>query len=781
MASDSYGLAASRFGAAAKAKLKNPAIAGSPEDQLRSPLEAFIKDVATVAGQAVDLVGETTLSELRIRPDYAVSSNKVLVGFIELKAPGKGADPRRFSDPHDKAQWARLKALPNLLYTDGNSFSLWRDGQLVGSVMRFDRDIAEAGAQAVAPDALFPLLVDFLTWGPTSPPNAKRLADVAARLCRLLRDEVTEQIEQGNEHLALLQNDWRNLLFPNASVEQFADGYAQAVTFGLLIARAFDVDVKNGVDLAALRLKKSNSLIGAALGLLTESQETQRALATSLGALTRVLGEVDWHRISRDKPEAWLYFYEEFLEIYDNKLRKLTGSYYTPPEVVEALVRLVDEALRGPLFHRAGGLASADVTIADPAVGTGTFLLGVLRQIATNVRADQGDGAVGGAILAACKRMFGFELQFGPFAVAQLRLLAELRSLLPAGATPPTVNLYVTNTLDNPFVEDEQLPQIVEPVAKSRRDANRVKRGQPITVVIGNPPYKEKAEGRGGWIEMGAGRELTAPLDRWKAPPSWGVGAHGKHLKNLYVYFWRWATLKVFGSGQYAATGVPDRDEEGLICFITVAGFLNGPGFEKMRDDLRRTCTAIWIVDCSPEGHQPEVATRIFQGVQQPVCIVLAARKLQTSNQTPAAVKYTALPKSKRGEKFAALSKLSLDGAEWEDCSDEWRAPFLPAARGLWGELPRLRDLFDYNGSGVMPGRTWVIAPDVESLERRWSKLVAERDPKKKEVLFHPHLRAGALGDKHSMKAPSEPLAGHERRLQAVASDTGSGSDGARR
>ena len=114
---------------------------------------------------------------------------------------------------------------------------------------------------------------------------------------------------------------------------------------------------------------------------------------------------------------------------------------------------------------------------------------------------------------------------------------------------------------------------------------------QPITVVIGNPPYKEKAEGRGGWIEAGSGGKLVAPLDRWRPPPEWGVGAHGKHLKNLYVYFWRWATWKVFGSGHYAATGFPDKDEEGIVCFITVAGFLNGPGFEKMRDDLRRTCS----------------------------------------------------------------------------------------------------------------------------------------------------------------------------------------------
>ncbi len=254
----------------------------------------------------------------------------------------------------------------------------------------------------------------------------------------------------------------------------------------------------------------------------------------------------------------------------------------------------------------------------------------------------------------------------------------------------PELRLFITDTLGNPFVEEEQLGQTYEPIALSRRAANKVKREERITVVIGNPPYKEKAEGRGGWIEKGAGGKLKAPLDRWRAPPDWGVGAHLKHLKNLYIYFWRWATWKVFGSGNYAATGNPDKDEEGIVCFITVAGFLNGPGFEKMRDDLRRTCSEIWVIDCSPEGHQPEVKTRIFQAVQQPVCIVLAARKLGKSDKEPAQVQFQALAKGAREEKFTALSKISLHGEQWTACPSGWRDPFLPAAVGAWATFPSL-------------------------------------------------------------------------------------------
>jgi hypothetical protein len=770
--------AISSFGASAKAKLSNVAINGAPEDQLRGPLEVLLHDLAEIGGlppKAINLVGETTLSHLKTRPDYAVTVSNALVGFIEVKAPGKGADPRRFTDPHDRDQWDKLKSLPNLLYTDGNAFSLWRDGELIGTIVHLEGDVETSGAKLSAPTTLVLTIDDFLQWKPIPPRTAKKLAEVCARLCRLLRDEVVEQMGLGNPGLTALAMDWRKLLFPQADDAQFADGYAQAVTFGLLVARSRDISLSDGIGHAAQELRKSNSLIATALRLLTDDVTNQEALKTSLATLTRVLDEVNWHTISKDKPEAWLYFYEDFLEVYDNKLRKQTGSYYTPAEVVSAMVNLIDEALRGPLFERAAGFAAADVIVADPAVGTGTFLLGVLRRIALTVSDDQGAGAVRGAIEAAAKRVIGFELQFGPFAVAQLRIVAEMQALMATPKVPmppiPDLRLFITDTLGNPFIEEETLGQVYEPIAKSRRDANTIKKTQPITVVIGNPPYKEKAEGRGGWIEAGSGGKLVAPLDRWRPPPEWGAGAHGKHLKNLYIYFWRWATWKVFGSGNYAATGFPDKEEEGIVCFITVAGFLNGPGFQKMRDDLRRTCSEIWVVDCSPEGHRPDVPTRIFQGVQQTVCIVLAARKLNKPTEEPARVRFLSLPKGRREEKFAALGKLSLAESNWIDCSSGWRDPFLPSAIGVWAMCPSLKDLFVYDGSGVMPGRTWVIAPDTDSLSARWSRLVAEKDPDKKEVLFHPHLRNNQPGDKHSRKGISEGFFGHEERLEAVFDD----------
>jgi hypothetical protein len=740
----SLSTAISAFGKSCKAKLANPAAAGAPEDQLRAPIEGLFKDLSALIGlpdAAVALVGESTLGALATRPDYAVTVRNALVGFIEVKAPGKGADPRRFSDEHDKKQWTKLKSLPNLLYTDGNSFSLWRDGQPVDKLVELEGDVESAGAKLAAPGTLLPLIADFLRWSPEPPRSVKQLAETAARLCRLLRDEVTEELQRNNPGLTSLAQEWRGLLFPQATDAEFADGYAQAVTFGLLVARAKDIELKSGIDKAALELRKSNSLIGTALRLLTDSPEVQQALDSALRTLARVLDAVDWPTLTKGDVDAWLYFYEDFLAVYDNALRKRTGSYYTPPEVVTAMVRLVDEALRDPaLFALPQGLASREVTLADPAVGTGAYLLGAMRSIAQTIEADLGSGAVPGAIASAVERLIGFEMQFGPFAVAQLRLMAEIQTLMGVkdAANLPALLLFITDTLGDPYAAQTQFSALTQPIGESRRQANKIKRDERITVVIGNPPYKEKAKGRGGWIESGSdtNKELPAPMSRWSPPPAWGVSAHAKHLKNLYVYFWRWATLKVFGSGWYAATGQKDEDRAGIVCFITVAGFLNGPGFQRMRDDLRRDCSNIWVIDCSPEGHQPDVPTRIFQGVQQPVCIVLAARPLGKNSKEPAHLRFRSLPLGKREDKFDALAEVSLAGAGWIDGPSGWREPFRAKSRGLWADSMALKDLFVFNSSGVLGGRTWIIAPTRNHFARDGTSLSPRKTPSVRRHCF---------------------------------------------
>lgn len=234
---------------------------GEPEDQVRGPLEAFVNVASQELGLPAELIGEARLAEDRVRPDYAVLrlDNPLPVGFIELKAPGVGADTSRFRG-RNKTQWERLASLPNVVYTDANDWVLYRSGEPVRRA-RLVGDIRDAELSD-PDDNLAALLNDFLTWEPQAPRNAAQLVTAVAGLCRLLREEVLE-LAGVSVTLGALATDWRQMLFPDATDEEFADGYAQAVTFALLLARAEGISFEGrSIHDIATQLGKQHSLMG---------------------------------------------------------------------------------------------------------------------------------------------------------------------------------------------------------------------------------------------------------------------------------------------------------------------------------------------------------------------------------------------------------------------------------------------------------------------------------------------------------------------------------------
>jgi len=67
------------------------------------------------------------------------------------------------------------------------------------------------------------------------------------------------------------------------------------------------------------------------------------------------------------------------------------------------------------------------------------------------------------------------------------------------------------------------------------------------------------------------------------------------------------------------------------------------------------------------------------------------------------------------------------------------------------------------SGSGVMPGRTWIIAPDAVSLQERWARLLGEKDAGTRAEWFAPH----AGGDRTIAKQGSA-LAGNHPDLASI-------------
>lgn len=718
--------------------------AGEPESQLTAPMQKLLTDVARILARRLTIVTETAIRGLG-QPDMCIEDQGVWIGYVELKAPGKGADPDHFRG-HDRRQWERFRELPNLIYTDGTEFALYRNGERIGEAVRFSARVDKKGRQAISStdaEQFCDLYARFLAWEPAALPNnptARDVANLLAPLCRLLRDEVEDAVGKPSSALSRVATDWRALLFPEADNRRFADAYAQTVTFALLLARADGARLTN-LSEAIEALAASHALLSRALHVLT-ADDARNEARTSLRVLERVIDHLPIDALGRaddGHDDPLLYFYEHFLAAYDPVLRKNAGVYYTPPQVVHAQVRLIERLLIDRL-GLALGFADSSVITLDPAVGTGTYLLGVVERARATAMDREGSGAVPARLTELAGHLYGFENMVGPYAVAQLRLS---RAISTAGGAIPQdgPGIYLTDTLESPYVEPQRVMDWYRVLARDHERALRVKREVPVLVCLGNPPYdrhqaatEENLARTGGWVRYNdplepnetrglewpairARREQRSILYRAFTKPAVDAGHGGdvKNLYNLYVYFWRWALWKVFENG---TGGGP-----GIVSYISAASYLDGDAFVGVREHMRRICDEIWVIDLGGEGRGTRQEENVF-AIRTPVAIAICARYNNPNLEAPARIHYTRIA-GDRAHKLDRLDAVADFGdLAWEDCPTDWHTPFKPAGTGPYFTWPLLTDLMPWQHSGMQVKRTWPIAPDEETLKQRWKALL---------------------------------------------------------
>ncbi|MGW3961193.1 type ISP restriction/modification enzyme [Amycolatopsis sp. NPDC005003] len=698
---------------------------GSREDHLRGPFERMLGAIAGSLGLKITSIGETRLPDLSIRPDYAIDVAGTRAGYVELKKPGHGVpDTWTKASKHDLEQWEKFKRLPNVLYTDGEQFARYNFGKLQGVVAKLEPGLERAGSKLHAVGTDFArVLTDFLLWEPERPRTLDELVRLIANLCGLLRDDVMAEIVREYTGKSTAQTflglaaDWRQALFPNLTDVEFADQYAQTVTFALLLARVEGVSFPGrSIGEIARLLGKKHSLMGRALTVLTDQPEEDQSVA--LTTMVRVLSVVDWGAFPDD---TYAMLYERFLTVYDPALRRKSGVYYTPVSLVSFMTRFVDDVLRSRL-GRSLGFADQDVIVVDPAMGTGSFLAEVVDKVACTVAEEEGVGAVPASLRELSKRLIGFENQAAPYAVAELRLHSLLKKRHRA-EVPASERRFLADTLDDPDVQLLPMGRMYEAIERSRRGANRVKREEPVMVVIGNPPFVDKVKGISSWLESPATAVAAPSLHAFKKP---GNGRLEYVLSNKYIYFWRWATWKAFDAHP--------ADPAGVVALVCPSGFATGEGFAGMREYLRRTADEGWFIDLTPEGHQPPISTRFFRENQQPICVAIFIRRGSPTPEVPALIHRLSVSGT-IPEKERALDRLQVDG-QWDTCSSSWSAPFRSAGDELWSSMPPLTDLMPWQSPGVKPNRTWVYAPDRGSLHARWRTLV-QADADAKSALFY--------------------------------------------
>jgi type ISP restriction-modification system protein/N-6 DNA methylase len=718
-------------------------IPAQPEDQLKPGVQVVLKSAA----RQIETRTEAQAPDVEGRPDIGVSSNRLLCGFVELKAPGKGAKPQRFTGA-DKKQWEKCKAIPNLIYTDGNEWGLYRSGkpwpEENPAIIRFSGDITADGEEAISDveaQKLHELLLAFFNWQPIVPRNAPQLAEMLAPLCRLAREDVLRAVANEQSNLAQLAREWRNYLFPDADNAKFADAYAQTLTYALLLAR-FNGEARLTTDSAARSLDSGHGLLAQTLRVLSQP-EARAEIAVAVDLLERVIAAVEPERL-RDAGDPWLYFYEVFLAAYDPKLRRDQGVYYTPQPVIGVQVRLAAELLE-TRFNKKRSFADDGVFFLDPAAGTAAYPLAAAEYALRQSAERFGAGIVPGAATKCAANIHAFENMVGPYAVAHLRLTQLITG---RGGTLPNegIHVYLTDTLESPNQEPHETNLFARRLTEEHRRAQRIKKRTRVLVCMGNPPYdrEQVEEGerpehmrKGGWVRRGDPRvpspdnpsDHTRPILQDFIEPAAQHPAGRRNIQNLYndyVYFWRWALWKLFEN--------PEVSGPGIITFITAASYLRGPGFVGMRRKMREAFDELWIIDLEGDNLGARKTENVFN-IQTPVAIAIGVRYSEPNPQTPAHIRYTRITGT-REEKYGKLNTVcSFANFDWQDCFTGWYDPFLPNRKGNYFEWPLLTDLWPWQGCGAKFERNWPIGESKELLNERW-RLLLEAPLAEKKRMF---------------------------------------------
>jgi hypothetical protein len=580
--------------------------------------ESFYPALAAMLAAMADATGRkqvhvTTLPKPTDagNPDFRLwNGTDRIVGYVEAKKPTE----ERLDAIEESEQLKRYRStFPNLILTNFLEFRLYRDGERVQTVLAAQPYLLNrlrTAPPVQKADDLHALLDRFLGFSLPKVFTAESLAVELAKRTRSLRDVVGRQLEEEKDAPDVLSGffeAFRTYLIGALTPEDFADLFAQTITYGLFAARtragegfrravAFDnIPHTIGVLRDLFRFLSLGDLPEQLAWCVDDIAEVL-AVADAPGILDRY-----YHEGKGSDPIV--HFYETFLARYDPAERERRGVYYTPEPVVGYIVRSLHSILKTEFSHR-DGLASDGVTLLDPAAGTMTFVARAAQQAVAEFEAKYGAGGredfIRGHIL---KNFYAFELMMAPYAVGHLKMGFFLEELGHRLADNERVPFYLTNTLDNEELEQSRLPGF-SALAEESRLAGVVKKQTPILVVLGNPPYSGISSNTGEWI--------TGLIEDYKYVDGKHFGEKKHWLQDDYVKFLRFAQWKIEQAGC------------GVVGMITNHGYLDNPTFRGMRQSLMRTFDEIYVLDLHgnalkketcPDGSPDKNVFDIRQGV----------------------------------------------------------------------------------------------------------------------------------------------------------------------
>jgi len=660
----------------------------------------------------IDLV-QSTAKQLRVTneprqqecgaPDLIVTRGGTPLGYIETKDIGKALEAiesdslKGHSKTDNGRQLKRYRdGLNNLILTDYLEFRWYVRGARRQTVRLATVDTkGSLRRQAEGAEQLTELFGLFLKEETPTIGSARELAAGMAALARVIRDSI-ERAFQGEDKGGSLHaqlEGFKTVLLHSLTHEQFADMYAQTICYGLFAAKCNHAEKKITRRDAAFDLPRTNPFLRKMFGYMA-GPDLHEGVVWAVEDLVNLLNHADFHAILADfnkrtrRQDPIVHFYETFLAAYDPKLRETRGVYYTPEPVVSYIVRSIDHILKTD-FGIEDGLADRTkiplyetvtdkngkkqskktgechkVLILDPAVGTGSFLYGVIEHIHEHIVAKgQAGGWSNYVYNDLLPRLFGFELLMAPYAIAHLKLGLQLAETgykpLDDEKEEKRLGIYLTNSLEEAHDVKASLP-FANFISEEANAASEVKQDKPVMVILGNPPYSGHSENKGDWIRgLLRGKDNTTGKDTHNYFEVDGkpLGERNpKYLQDDYVKFIRFAQWRIEQTGY------------GVVGYISNNGYLDNPTFRGMRQSLRETFDRIKVLDLHGSLKKREVDANgsrdenVFD-IQQGVCIGLFIKRYPEGDKTADLLRGDIV--GSRKQKYGELHSQSAADTSW--------------------------------------------------------------------------------------------------------------------
>jgi len=663
--------------------------------------ESYYGSLATLLEEYSSVHGKRTIHVTTIpskteggNPDFRVWDGKhSIVGYIEAKKPDINLE-----DVEDTEQIQRyIETFPNFILTNFYEFWLYRNGKRVDKVL-LARSFIASKLRTVPPaeheQDFFALLKKFFDYSRPRRYAAESLARELAVLTRFLRDEIikgqlAEEQTKGEGALFGFYKAFRDTLIANLTAEEFADLYAQTLTYGLFAARTRSENSFNR--------KLAYTLIPKTIGILRDIfrfisiEEPPQQLEWIVDDIAEVLAVADVKEIlseyfKKGKGADPIYhFYETFLAEYNPAERERRGVYYTPEPVVSYIVRSLNIILK-ETFGREAGFGTPSVTVLDPAAGTLTFLAEASKLAVDEFVKMYGTSRKKVIENHVLKNFYAFELMMAPYAAGHLKIGYLLEELGHKLKDDERFQFYLTNTLDMEELAQTTLPGMSS-LSEESHFAEELKKEKPILIILGNPPYSVSSANKSKFIEEEMKLYKEAVKDERNIQP----------LSDDYIKFIRFAHWKI------------EQVEEGAIGFITNNSYLSGIIHRGMREELMRTFNDIYILNLHgnarlgekpPDGGVDENVFDIMQGVAIAIFIKSNSKKRKIYYQDLFGTRET---------KYKFLNKHDISNTRWQlvipHSESFFFFPFDDKLSASYQKFVGINDIFRYYSLGVTTAR----------------------------------------------------------------------------